>query len=105
MRLEMPRLNPASSDDGAGERNLAIARAKAPPDRPRSFDSRGGRRPLLERRDDATADGHNGKMTLDGFPAGFFERADPSADGWFYSWPRLVQHIDDHAIALVGRLY
>ena len=23
----------------------------------------------------------------------------------FYSWPRLVTHIDDHAIALVGALY
>jgi SAM-dependent methyltransferase len=44
-------------------------------------------------------------MTLDGLPPGFFERADPSADGSFYSWPRLVQHIDDHAVALVGQLY
>jgi SAM-dependent methyltransferase len=39
------------------------------------------------------------------FPAGFFERADPSPDPAFYSWPRLVTHIDDHAIAAVGALY
>jgi SAM-dependent methyltransferase len=44
-------------------------------------------------------------VTPDGFPPGFFERADPSADGSFYSWPRLVQHIDDHAVAVVGQLY
>jgi SAM-dependent methyltransferase len=40
-----------------------------------------------------------------GFPPGFFERADPSSDAEFYSWPRLVTHIDDHAIAAVGALY
>jgi SAM-dependent methyltransferase len=39
------------------------------------------------------------------FPPGFFDRADPSSDAQFYSWPRLVTHIDDHAIALVGALY
>jgi SAM-dependent methyltransferase len=39
------------------------------------------------------------------FPAGFFDRADPSPDDEFYSWPRLVTHIDDHAIAAVGALY
>ena len=39
------------------------------------------------------------------FPPGFFERADPSADQAFYSWPRLVTHIDDQAIATVGALY
>lgn len=39
------------------------------------------------------------------FPPGFFDRADPSSDAAFYSWPRLVTHIDDHAIALVGALY
>ena len=36
---------------------------------------------------------------------GFFDRADPSPDGAFYSWPRLVTHIDDEAIAAVGQLY
>jgi SAM-dependent methyltransferase len=39
------------------------------------------------------------------FPAGFFDRADPSADPLFYSWPRLVTHIDEVAIAAVGALY
>ncbi|HKA04720.1 MAG TPA: methyltransferase domain-containing protein [Acidimicrobiales bacterium] len=41
----------------------------------------------------------------DGFPPGFFERLDPSPDPVFYSWPRLVTHIDDAAIAAVGALY
>jgi SAM-dependent methyltransferase len=39
------------------------------------------------------------------FPAGFFDRADPSSDRVFYSWPRLVTHIDEGAIAAVGALY
>src|SRR5277367_6383686 len=39
------------------------------------------------------------------FPTGFFERADSSADQTFYSWTRLVTHIDDDAIAAVGALY
>jgi SAM-dependent methyltransferase len=39
------------------------------------------------------------------FPPGFFDRADASADDLFYSWPRLVTHIDDDAIAAVGQLY
>ena len=41
----------------------------------------------------------------DGFPDGFFARSDPSPDSGFYSWPRLVTHIDDRAIAAVGALY
>jgi SAM-dependent methyltransferase len=44
-------------------------------------------------------------MGIDSFPPGFFDRVDPSPDGVFYSWPRLVTHIDDPAIVLVGRLY
>lgn len=45
-------------------------------------------------------------MTTDAaFPPGFFDRADPSPDADFYSWPRLVTHIDDGAIAAVGALY
>jgi SAM-dependent methyltransferase len=40
-----------------------------------------------------------------GFPPGFFDRIDPSPDAEFYSWPRLVTHIDDAAIAAVGGLY
>jgi SAM-dependent methyltransferase len=39
------------------------------------------------------------------FPPGFFDRADPTSDAAFYSWPRLVTHIDDGAIAAVGELY
>jgi len=40
-----------------------------------------------------------------GFPPDFFERMDPGDDTEFYSWPRLVTHIDDGAIAAVGDLY
>jgi SAM-dependent methyltransferase len=35
----------------------------------------------------------------------FFDRADPSPDAAFYSWPRLVTHIDNDAITAVGQLY
>src|SRR5437870_2718876 len=41
----------------------------------------------------------------DGFPDGFFQRSDPTPDPDFYSWPRLVTHIDDDAIGAVGDLY
>ncbi len=41
----------------------------------------------------------------DGFPAGFFTRADERTDTDFYAPLRLVTHIDDRAIAAVGRLY
>ena len=44
-------------------------------------------------------------MSDDVFPPGFFDRADPGADPAFYTWPRLVTHIDDRAIAAVGDLY
>jgi SAM-dependent methyltransferase len=44
-------------------------------------------------------------MSRSQFPAGFFDRADPSSDRAFYSWPRLVTHIDDWAVAAVGALY
>jgi SAM-dependent methyltransferase len=44
-------------------------------------------------------------MAGDPFPPGFFERYDPSPDAVFYSWPRLVTHIDDQAISAVGGLY
>jgi len=46
-----------------------------------------------------TADPH------DRFPAGFFRRADESDDRRFYEYDRFVTHIDDRAIAAVGRLY
>lgn len=39
------------------------------------------------------------------YPPGFFARMDGGADGTFYQQPRLVTHIDDGAIAAVGRLY
>jgi SAM-dependent methyltransferase len=39
------------------------------------------------------------------FPPEFFARADESPDPDFYSWPRMVTHIDDDAIDSVGSLY
>jgi SAM-dependent methyltransferase len=41
----------------------------------------------------------------DGFPLGFFARADENVDAAFYATPRLVTHIDDDAIVAVGQLY
>ncbi len=49
--------------------------------------------------------GQTERMNGEAFPPRFFERADESADPVFYSWPRLVTHIDDAAIAAVGELY
>lgn len=40
-----------------------------------------------------------------GFPSGFFDRGDEMPDAAFYRPPRLVTHIDEGAIAAVGRLY
>lgn len=39
------------------------------------------------------------------FPAGFFDRVDPSPDAGFYAAPRLVTHIDERAVDGVGALY
>ncbi|HEY2222110.1 methyltransferase domain-containing protein [Actinomycetospora sp.] len=39
------------------------------------------------------------------FPPGFFDRADEGEDTVFYGPPRLVQHIDDAAIAAVSAYY
>ncbi len=39
------------------------------------------------------------------FSPGFFDRSDAQHDDVFYSWPRLVTHIDEGAIAAVGDLY
>lgn len=39
------------------------------------------------------------------FPDGFFNRSDELVDERFYSFPRLVTHIDDGAIEAVGTLY
>jgi hypothetical protein len=44
-------------------------------------------------------------MSSDGWPLGFFNRADESDDADFYAPPRLVTHIDDGAIAAVTELY
>jgi SAM-dependent methyltransferase len=44
-------------------------------------------------------------MTHPAFPPGFFDRADESDDARFYAVDRFVTHIDDAAIAAVGRLY
>jgi len=40
-----------------------------------------------------------------GFPEGFFDRADDTPDAEFYSFDRLVTHIDPAAVAAVGELY
>lgn len=39
------------------------------------------------------------------FPPGFFERSDERDDAEFYGPPRLVQHIDDAAVASVSAFY
>ncbi|MGI9606737.1 MAG: class I SAM-dependent methyltransferase [Acidimicrobiales bacterium] len=39
------------------------------------------------------------------FPPGFFSRADDHDDAEFYSFPRLVHHLDDHARVAVSELY
>ena len=44
-------------------------------------------------------------MTQQPFPDRSFERADESPDTQFYEQPRLVNHIDDYAIAAVGEAY
>ena len=43
----------------------------------------------------------SGGDRYDGFPDDFFTRFDGDDDGRFYDEPRLVQHIDDGAIAPV----
>ncbi len=56
--------------------------------------------------DDARADRRaTAQARQDRFPAGFFARADESADERFYALDRFVTHIDDDAIAAVGALY
>ena len=46
-----------------------------------------------------------GEDRYQGFPDGFFTRSDEDDDRGFYGQPRLVQHIDDGAIAAVRDLY
>ena len=43
--------------------------------------------------------------TIDDFPPGFFDRADPTPDDRFYGLDRLVTHIDQGAVDAVGSLY
>lgn len=40
-----------------------------------------------------------------GFSQEYFQRVDESVDSEFYAMPRMVVHIDDQAIAAVGRLF
>jgi hypothetical protein len=42
---------------------------------------------------------------LPGLPAAAFDKADPSPDAEFYSFPRFVTHIDDAAIETVTNVY
>jgi SAM-dependent methyltransferase len=44
-------------------------------------------------------------MTQAPFPDHNFERVDESPDAFFYEQPRLVNHIDEYAIAAVGEAY
>ncbi len=56
----------------------------------------------------AGSSGHAGEVTNPTpapFPDWFFDRDDPGDDGEFYGPARLVTHIDDGAIAAVGKLY
>jgi hypothetical protein len=42
---------------------------------------------------------------VNNFVPGFFDRADPTPDDWFYDRPRLVTHVDEAAIEAIGALY
>jgi hypothetical protein len=44
----------------------------------------------------------NRLATDDPFPPEYFERVDPTDDARFYDTPRLVTHIDEGAIAIIG---
>jgi len=49
--------------------------------------------------------GYHGRMSEAELKPAFFERQDPSPDALFYAEPRLVTHIDDHAIAAASKVY
>ena len=53
----------------------------------------------------AIDDGPRRCATKPPFPSDAFQREDESDDGLFYTMPRLVVHIDDHAIAAVSQLF
>ena len=44
-------------------------------------------------------------MTLADLPPHAFEKADSTSDTTFYAVPRMVAHIDDHAIAALSEVY
>ena len=44
-------------------------------------------------------------MTTNSFPSDFFDRQDMSDDSFFYSAPRKVVHIDEHAIGALKNVY
>ena len=77
--------------------NAVASAAIASPSGRGTADCTGARTPR-----DCPADSVSGEP---GFPAGFFDRADPSPDEHFYEPTRLVTHIDAGAIAAVGSLY
>ena len=56
----------------------------------------------LEERDAPSAEPVRGDGVL---PAAAYERDDEASDAGFYAFPRKVVHIDDGAIAALGRLY
>ena len=62
-----------------------------------------GRQPAAAEGDRAT--GQPSRDLYEGFPGGFFSRVDEGSDAGFFEQDRFVTHIDDHAIAAVGRLY
>ncbi len=77
--------------------------ARAAADRP---DRRGRDNEVMSASDDAADDRPRAAGDPhDSFPAGFFGRSDESSDAEFYGPDRFVTHIDDRAIAAVGRLY
>src|SRR5207245_6605976 len=87
-------------DDGHGRAaGRAAPSGVRPPDAPRA------RLPGVRRVGRPSRRRRHGSSLNPAFPPGFFDRADPSADAAFYSWPRLVTHIDDAAIAAAGALY
>jgi len=55
--------------------------------------------------DQADATGPTDPSAPTGWPAGFFDRADPTDDADFYGAPRFVTHIDEGAITAVRDLY
>ena len=55
--------------------------------------------------DTTTPEPTSGPDPHDEFPDRFFTRVDETPDSVFYEADRFVTHIDDRAIAAVGRLY